>query len=1111
MPRKDFQRDLARASEPGLFAHLDQVRPGDDDGSIYFTYTTPSDNQPIDLQVSITDTSEYPKDHTYFAFAASDNIPEAVSSALEMFQPADCTLPVQGFLEHISKRLDAAILDLSSHTDSFGEIDDDEGENDVELCSSEEESGWEEDGDAFFTAPRDFSTVLSEVQADLRVVKNAGYKVGYLGYITGSVVISISCRIAKLGISFEAMKAWNVSPSDYLVLLIRYPQGYSRLKDHLAKIGSGAPYTIEFHVAACEMYKPSLDGARRIFSPSTGNGSDQAEGARHSRADLKPIFIGDSLRTLLNKHFIDLLSYRLNYGYSWTGAELFLNNNQGRIAGAKEFRQREYQVSETWDESTPAFLKDDHVSEHKQSTALISLPLVAMQFTLRRFVKCVDFCLNCYCKLDSEFEALKPYVCSKGLCLYQYMKLGMGPNLEWEILSQRYVVDVLVSLAYTRARTGKLTDFPSGLGLRVPDIPQTTMAGNLSEVHVGRFDISTMQLEVTDPVVLKTGDWIVLAQGDVPIGQMNPQYLWHCRVMNTVFAPFYELGHPVRQHQLSKLDIEPNVQFVVYNTDFDTLKNEQKREMICMLLNTLPDVNLMQAFLTSDGAGASEKALATWTQRISPPALYILRWIVASNRSCIMYEENPEHRVSGVNGYMQFRLAQGAPDKEHRFVHAVRSTAKRLNLTHPTLFAWHGSPLNNWHSILREGLHFNYTANGRAHGNGVYMSNSFDMSVNYSGKGGYYGGGSTSWSSSLLQVTSAISLNEVVNAPQEFVHAAACYVVDKLDWIQPRYLFIACKDSQKYSADVNPTDVCQQDPTRRVSGLHGRAVVIPLSALSSRRIDADRKSSKPTTGHVTKKSRRQSDSDGLDDDGCSVITLPEDRELLESGSAESLQETSGEGDFGNGGQDSLKLTDFRPGSLKEGSVKLLGKPQYATTQATKTLQQHLKATLKAQKHSPLHELGWYIDHNLIENVYQWIVEMHSFEPHLPLAQDLKKLGLTSVLLELRFPPQFPMSPPFVRVIRPRFTMFSQGGGGHVTAGGALCMELLTSSGWSPVSSIESVLLQVRMALTSPDPPARLSMSYRGDYSMGEAIDAYVRVCNAHNWKVPDDIRRISWN
>lgn len=140
------------------------------------------------------------------------------------------------------------------------------------------------------------------------------------------------------------------------------------------------------------------------------------------------------------------------------------------------------------------------------------------------------------------------------------------------------------------------------------------------------------------------------------------------------------------------------------------------------------------------------------------------------------------------------------------------------------------------------------------------------------------------------------------------------------------------------------------------------------------------------------------------------------------------------------------------------------------------------------------------------------MELHSFDPKLPLAKDLKQANMKSVVLELRFPPGFPMSPPFVRVIRPRFLEFANGGGGHVTAGGALCMELLTNSGWLPTASIESVLLQVRMAITNPEPrPARLALNRsRSDYSVVEAVEAYKRACLAHGWQIPEDIQRLSW-
>lgn len=206
------------------------------------------------------------------------------------------------------------------------------------------------------------------------------------------------------------------------------------------------------------------------------------------------------------------------------------------------------------------------------------------------------------------------------------------------------------------------------------------------------------------------------------------------------------------------------------------------------------------------------------------------------------------------------------------------------------------------------------------------------------------------------------------------------------------------------------------------------------------------------------------------------------------------------------------MTDFVPGTLDRSSIQLMAPPSYATSAATRHLQRELKTVLGLQEEAPLHELGWYIDQRFVENVYQWIVELHSFDKDIPLAKDMKNAGLTSVVLEMRFGKDYPISPPFVRVIRPRFLQFQQGGGGHVTAGGAICMELLTNSGWSAVSSIESVLLQVRMAMSSLDPPGRLETQTKRqqrDYGIREAMEAYIRACGHHGWEVPKDFRELA--
>jgi len=104
-----------------------------------------------------------------------------------------------------------------------------------------------------------------------------------------------------------------------------------------------------------------------------------------------------------------------------------------------------------------------------------------------------------------------------------------------------------------------------------------------------------------------------------------------------------------------------------------------------------------------------------------------------------------------------------------------------------------------------------------------------------------------------------------------------------------------------------------------------------------------------------------------------------------------------------------------------------------------------ESMLKEQDSAPnLRDLGWYMPPDLIgDNLYQWFVEMHSLDPELPIAKDMKEKynihlilstselitwfnfrKLNSIILEIRFPPMFPNSPPFFRIISPRFLPFS---------------------------------------------------------------------------------------
>ncbi|KAL1986209.1 hypothetical protein VTN96DRAFT_6724 [Rasamsonia emersonii] len=1196
MPRKDFLRDLERARRPGWFPRLSDVRAGEDDGSICFTYTAGSGSPvKIDIQALISDVSQYPHNHEYFVFSTSDNVPSAIASSLEEVQPKMAGLPVMDFLGVLSDVIEnGRSPDRNLHVRSrrAGE----NGRNKIHSDSlSEDGTDWEFsiqdhiDGhpsdDELLPPTGNDSELKAKLRHDLCAAKAAGFKVGYLGDLTGSVIVSVSCRIAKLGISDEAMQAWGVHSNQYLVLLIRYPRQYLDFYQILHEESRVGKLLVQMHVGLCDSYKPSLASALQAFMPFANSLHDQQ---RHDQQSLPhetdncrkldPLFIDRPLQTLLNERFVKIVSYRYTFGFSWAGAELYFNNSQGKLLDSEEIAGEEYFAPEDWGSSAPRFLAADHMSD-TFPPARLSFPLLAMQFTLRHFVKCTEFCLICHCKTEAGFEALKPYVCSKPLCLYQYMALGMGHSLEWEILSQPYVVDLLISFTYSSALDGRLNDFPTGLGLKVPPVAecgrdfiqmfhnQVSYSSLIPDMrapssYAADLDPNEMklvfQMATREPSV-RPGDWIVVIGRELG-GKVLPQSHWHCRVKSTEDWPSVQLGSPVirgippdqRQDQKREGGNQfESVVFFVYDQNFDNLDIVEKRKAIRMLLDTLPDVDTMKAYLTGSG-NDSDRLLSSWKDRISGSALDVLRWIVASNRSCIMQDDDidpnsnsaaNDNLVSGMEGYMQFRFAQGAPDKEQRFVDAVNSTVSRLKPKYPTLFAWHGSPLSNWHGIVREGLHFKQRLHGRAYGDGVYMSTDFRTSLGYCGYSNY-----RQWPNSKLRITMAISLNEVVNAPSEFVCNKPHFVVNQLDWIQPRYLFVKCDTGgnnnghpTRHAAEKQrPSAVYEQNPKYPVIGPTG-PVDIPITALSQRRREAyeayTENKATPTKSKKRKSGRKaatqDADADSVETDNEDLLILLSDTEDKKEGEKEEDKEVGQTIIKPTKGKlpklllsckkkitaaaNSTPKTDFRPGTLSESSLKLLAPPKYATSSATKTLQQHLQTTLKIQETQPLHELGWYIDPNLITTVYQWIVELHTFEPNLPLAKDLKAAGLHSVVLEMRFPKDFPMSPPFVRVIRPRFLEFQRGGGGHVTAGGALCMELLTNSGWSPASSIESVLLQVRLALSSTDPfPARLEEGQKKgkglpkEYSVAEAVDAYLRACRRHGWEVPPDFQRMSW-
>lgn len=88
-----------------------------------------------------------------------------------------------------------------------------------------------------------------------------------------------------------------------------------------------------------------------------------------------------------------------------------------------------------------------------------------------------------------------------------------------------------------------------------------------------------------------------------------------------------------------------------------------------------------------------------------------------------------------------------------------------------------------------------------------------------------------------------------------------------------------------------------------------------------------------------------------------------------------------------------------------------------------------------------------------DNLFEWHIRLHKIDPESKLATDMGELGIPHILLHVKFPDNFPFTPPFMRVISPRIEK------GYVMEGGAICMELLTPRGWASAYTIEAVITQ----------------------------------------------------
>lgn len=324
----------------------------------------------------------------------------------------------------------------------------------------------------------------------------------------------------------------------YIVLLLRYSSGYKTFESIISEPAKSLD--ISFRIGVCDKYKPTVSQALAAFSDVTkektyleGNNTVPVATPVVGSGSFSSIFISSSMDNFINEQFVSLLKIRHNMGLGWDGAKLYFNDRVGRSEdNSTDLPQIYYEESTPKQSSLPPMMYADHLTEDQVKE--VSFPLVAAQFVMRYLLRCTEFCLVCHDKIEDDFEALKPYVCNKPLCLYQYMSLGFGPSIEHEIMSQPYVVDLLVSFCYAAALNRRIREYPTGMSLAVP--PKGSYVAT-QPAPVARYMVTAPKPQVVEPPAstidvrfdqarqelifdgelcpIRNGDWILLLCGYV--------------------------------------------------------------------------------------------------------------------------------------------------------------------------------------------------------------------------------------------------------------------------------------------------------------------------------------------------------------------------------------------------------------------------------------------------------------------------------------------------------------------------------------------------------------------------------------------------------------------
>ncbi|KAH9940093.1 uncharacterized protein BXZ73DRAFT_88813 [Epithele typhae] len=1054
--RKRFQYDLQRAEQTvaqgvevnGL--RLLSVSPGEESGSFDCNIVDADGDLLATLQFLVSDQSEYPSDHMFFC-SSQEDLPAKLASVTESMHD-EGSLSIQDLLVRLLEKLSKKTSTPSHVAQKQGtsEDGDEEGEGDTE--DDEDDYGMYDDEYTTLGVTPGLSKLdRFALQRDFNEIVGYGYRPGFIPFGLDDFSLSLSIPAKSLAdtIPARALMAWDKR-------LLSQPRHLTLLISDLRGVWPVVQPDAVLSSAA------HMHGAMPRFRVALSTG-------------YKPT-VEDAMATV---------------------RKFGLKEDYGVAAEAPVEDAPAYNPYDDYDEDYAAELAAEQEREREQEPEVEPEPEKEPEVVFQPF------------GLSSSLESLLD---SHFLPILQFRiryKLGWAgaETLRWEVETSQQPPGDIMRLRGPIIHGADVADEELAKSYVLPPDPLLTRNAE-DPVNLPLFAFSYLlrritlcprfclvchqqlkeDLDALKPYVcsskLCTYQYYNLNRGpsleyEICANPVTVDLLLSLAYLaaaeNVLDEPF-PVGMGLRV--APKAGVEPDADGLI---EFDRLNVVDMRNTIAQLIDQLPPIDTMKKYLEAPRkAGQRKPRLKDLDKAIPDAAWLVLRWCVASCTAYLEELDSEHEQIKNMGaGWRQFRFSVGAPDAEAKFRRAiVAAQASNANAkTYPSLY------------IIRHGLWYRTVAHGRAYGDGVYFAKDGSVSV-----GSYALGANSCWRNSASRIASCVALAEIVNLPHQFTSQNPYFVVKQTEWIMCRYLMIKGSVVPHQDGDAG-------------NGAEDVVPYVPLDPAHPLTI-AQKRIRIPDPSYALGVILEQRAGDLIvaeyDEDDMRIFTEAPHAAADPTSSATPPPERAArpEDDW-----------QHDAGWVEECVQHLIPPPTESSTQATGALQRELQAMLREQAAAwSLCDLGWFIPEDLQrDNLYQWIVELHSFDPNLPVAKDMVAHGVNSLVFEIRFPGEFPYAPPFFRILKPRFLPFSQGGGGHITLGGSMCMDLLTASGWVPSYNIASVLLQIRLAISNLDPkPARLAHDWDRPYGMGEALEGYKRVAAVHGWKLPDGIDRLAY-